>query len=257
VVVLVEGKGTPAAGSVVATTSISSPGPQPVPFQLAYPMSSVAAGGSYYLWAGIVDGDLAWVTPIGVAVQVPAPLIEGVELPLAFRPDLLKGAVSGTITGVGLDATRDPGAYGTASVVRVDTGATVGFQLIIPVGGVPIAFSVPYDPAAIDPGADYVAMASVWDGTRLWETAAGTPVITKGNAKSNVVLTVTAPAPTPSPTVAPTATPTASPAVQPPPPADSGGPGALGIVALLALVGVGVGLAVAYVRSRRSPGVSR
>ena len=43
------------------------------------------------------------MTPIGVSVAVPSPLIENVELPLAFRPDLLKAAVGGTITGVGLD----------------------------------------------------------------------------------------------------------------------------------------------------------
>jgi uncharacterized lipoprotein YbaY len=247
-VLLVEGKGSPTAGGIVTSTSIRDPGPQPVAFELAYAMSSVSAGTSYYLWAGIADGDLAWVTPIGVAVKVPWPVVEDVELPLAFRPDLLKGAVSGTITGVGLDATGDPGAYGTASIVRVDTGETVGFQLIVPVGSVPIAFSAPYDPVSIDPSADYVAMGAVWDGSALWETKAGTPVITKGNAKSNVVLTVTAPEPTPTPTGSPAPTP--APSAAPQPPADSGGGGILPLIVIVALVVLGIGGFLAWQRSR-------
>ena len=60
---------------------------------------SVTKGNPYRLYAGLVDGDNAWVTPIGVSVDVPSPLIEGVELPLAFRPDLLKAAVGGDDRG--------------------------------------------------------------------------------------------------------------------------------------------------------------
>ena len=161
---MVEGKGGPKEGNIITSVSIRDPGQLPVAFELAYPMSAVTAGASYYLYAGIQDGDLAWVTPVGVAVKAPWPLTEDVELLLAYRPDLLKGAVSGTITGVGLDPARDPEAYGTALIVKVSTGETVGFQLIIPVGAVPVPFSVPYDPTAIDPNADYVARGSVWDG---------------------------------------------------------------------------------------------
>ena len=114
----------------------------------------------------------------------------------------------------GLDPARDPEAYGTALIVKVSTGETIGFQLIIPVGAVPVPFAVPYDPTTIDPNADYVARGSIWDGSTLWATTAGVPVITKDNARSNVILTVTA-VPTPSPTAAPTPAP--SPAVEPPP----------------------------------------
>ncbi len=247
VVLLIEGSGGPNEGNIVTSTSINDPGPIPVPFELAYPMSSVSSGAKYYLYAGIQDGDLAWVTPIGVSVKVPWPLTEDVELPLAFRPDLLKGAVSGTITGVGLDPARSPEAYGTALIVRVDTGETVGFQLVTPVGAVPIPFSVPYDPATIDPNADYVARGSVWDGTTLWTTSDGVPVITRGNAMANVVLTVTA-VPAPEPTASPTPRP--SPAIEPPPPADEGG-GALPILLLLALVAVGGGVAALVLRNRK------
>ena len=161
---MVEGTGGPKEGNVITSVSIRDPGQVPVAFELAYPMSAVTTGASYYLYAGIQDGDQAWVTPVGVAVKAPWPLTEGVELLLAYRPDLLKGAVSGTITGVGLDPARDPEAYGTALIVKVSTGETVGFQLITPVGAVPVPFSVPYDPATIDPNADYVARGSIWDG---------------------------------------------------------------------------------------------
>ena len=38
--------------------------------------------------------------------------------------------MTGTITGVGLDPARDPDSYGTSLVIEVNTGATIGFQLI-------------------------------------------------------------------------------------------------------------------------------
>jgi hypothetical protein len=166
-----------------------------------------------------------------------------VERPLAFRPDLLKAAVSGTIAGVGLDSARDPEAYGTALIVRVDTGETVGFELISPTGAAPVPFSVPYDPATLDPAADYVARGSIWDGTTLWNVDSGVPVITKDNARSGVVLTVTA---VPQPTPAPTATPAPVPA-----PAGDGGPGLLAILVILGLAVLGLGALLAYLRSRR------
>jgi uncharacterized lipoprotein YbaY len=237
VVVLVEGSSGPTQGTTVASTLIDG-GPQPVPFSLTYPFSAIKDGTDYRLYAGIVDGDLAWVTPIGVAVKVPQAELNDVVIPLQFRPDLLKAAVSGTITGVGLDPARDPESYGTALVIRVDTGETIGFQLISPTGAAPVPFSVPYDPTTVDSAADYVARGSVWDGTALWNTNVGVPVITKGNAVSGVVLTVTAvPSPTPTPTVAPTPAPSAE-VTEP----TSSGPDtwliALVVIGLVAVVGL-------------------
>lgn len=250
VVILVEGNGGPHEGDIVASTSIRDPGPQPVPFELAYPMSAVSAGTPYFLYAGIADGDLAWVTPVGVSVKVPWPVTENVELPLAFRPDLLKGAVTGTISGA-VDATRDPSAYATAFIIRSDTGETVGFQLITPVGSVPIPFSVPYDPSKIDQKAEYRARAEVWDGTALWTSATGTPVITAGNPKSGVDLVVKPPEPTPTPTPTPTVPPTPSATAAPvQPPAGDGGGGLVPILVIAALAVLGVGGFVAYRRSR-------
>ena len=172
IVVLVAGAGSPDAGSVIASTVMDDPGAQPVAFELLYPLDATTAGTSYYLWGGIADGDLAWVTPIGVAVNAPWPLTEGVELPLEFRPDLLKAAVSGTITGVGL-VTDSPAAYATALIVHVETAEAIGFQFISPAGAAPIAFAVPYDPDDIDEDADYVVSGTVFDGTNAWRTVTG------------------------------------------------------------------------------------
>ena len=183
------------------------------------------------------------MTPIGVAVDVPQPTIENVELPLKFRPDLLKAAVTGTITGVGLDSAKDPEAYGTALIIRVNTGETIGFQLISPTGAIPVPFSVPYDPGAVAPEADYVSRGSIWDGTTLWNTDTSTPVLTKDNARNGVVMTVTAvPSPTPAPTPAPTA-----PA---PAPVDTGIPW---LWVLLAGIGI-LAVALLVARSRRDIG---
>ena len=190
VIVLVDVTAGPDDGTVVAQTSIKNPGPQPVKFQLAYPFSVINQGDKYSVYAGIVDGDSAWATPTGASVDVPQPEITGVKLQLEYRPDLLKGAVTGSITGVGLDPAKDPDSYGTSLIIDVNTGATIGFQLISPTGNTPIPYSVPFDPSTIKQNASYVARGSVWDGTTLWNTPAGVPVITNDNPKSNVLLTV-------------------------------------------------------------------
>jgi uncharacterized lipoprotein YbaY len=254
VVLLVEGTNGPSQGKTVTSVSIKDPGPKPISFELAYPMASVTEGNPYRLYAGLADGHNAWVTPIGVSVDVPSPRLEGVELPLQFRPDLLKAAVGGTITGVGLDPSRDPDAYGTALVIKVSTGETLGFQLVTPVDAAPVPFSVPFDPTAVDPNADYVARGSMWDGTTLWAVDSGVPVITKDNARSGVVLTVTqavTPSASPSATVAPTPAASAAPTPAPEEPTRFNG---LLIFVVLGVGGLGlVGLLI-YLRSRNSAG---
>jgi uncharacterized lipoprotein YbaY len=231
VVVLVEAGAGSSQGAIVAQTRVKG-GSEPVPFELQYPWSAIRPDTSYRLYAGIADGELAWVTPIGVSVTVPAPVIEGVELPLQYRPDLLKAAVTGTITGTGLDSARDPDAYGTALIIAVNTGETVGFQLIEPTGAAPVPFSVPFEPTAITPGADYVVRGSIWDGKTLWNTDTGTPVLTNDNARSGVVMAVTAvPSPTPSPSVAP------SPSFEPVPVEDTSPAGSTWLWVIIAALG--------------------
>jgi hypothetical protein len=104
---------------------------------------------------------------------------------------------------------------------------------------------VPYDPTALDPNADYVARGSVWDGAALWAVSAGVPVITRDNARSDVVLTVTA---VPQPTPAPSPTPAASPS--PVPTTGDGSPGILTILVVLGLAVLGLGAVLAAFKSR-------
>jgi uncharacterized lipoprotein YbaY len=230
----------------VASTVIEG-GPEPVAFELEYAYDAIAENTPYRLHAGIVDGDLAWVTPIGVAVKVPQPELEDIVLPLEFRPDLLKAAVTGTMTAVGLDPTADSHSWGAALIVRVDTGETVGFQMINEPGPVPVPFSVPYDPLAIDPAADYVVRGTIFDGFDYWAAAAGVPVITKDNASSDVEITLL-PEPSPSPT--PTTAPTPAPSGEGTEGSDEGSPwGTFLIVVILGAAGAAA--AFAYRRSRK------
>ena len=98
--------------------------------------------------------------------------------------------MTGTITGVGLDPAKDPEAYGTALIIDVNTGETIGFQLISPTGAIPMPFSVPYDPSTIDPNASYVARGSDLGRDDALEHATRTPVLTNDNPKPACVLTV-------------------------------------------------------------------
>ncbi len=240
IVILADVSTGPDLGSVVASTTFTPTGP-PAPYTLSYRFSAVNSKDTYRLFAGIADGDLAWVTPVGVTVQVPEPSLTGVELPLAFRPDLLKGAVTGLITGDGLDATT-PGSAGTVMIVRADTGDTVGFQLLSSPGSAPIPFSVPFDPLSLTPGADYELYAWVFDGTSEWANQDGVPVISNGNPTSNVSVLVTQePTPSPSPTASPSPVPSAS---AEPTPGPGGGvqPG----LVLLVLLMVGGGAVIAF-----------
>jgi uncharacterized lipoprotein YbaY len=53
---------------------------------------------------------------------------------------------------------------------------------------VPIAFTLPYSSATIDPKTTYTIVAAIQDGDRTWTTAGGTPVVTKGAPTSGLDL---------------------------------------------------------------------
>ncbi len=249
---LVEGKAGLDSSNIIASTTLVDPGDQPIEFALAYPMSSVEEGAPYRVYAGLTDGDLSWVTPAGVAVPVPQqPVIEDLELQLEYRPDLLKGAVSGVIVADGLDATAADDTYASALVIRVDTGETVGVQVIQPISSSPIEFSVPYDPGDIDPDADYVARSTIWDGTQMWSSE-DAPVITQDNPKAGVVLTMTA-APSPTPTPSPTVAPTPAPSPEPGATGDGSSFPWIAVLVVAALAVLGVGAVIAWQRRSQEP----
>jgi hypothetical protein len=121
-----------------------------------------------------------------------------VAVPLAYQPDLLKGEVTGQITGVGIQLA--PGSYSAATLVRVDTGAVVSVDTRVDPSAVPIPFLLAFDPANIDQGAAYVVEATVVSGDATWTSEVGVPVITNGNPLTGVTVSVAQEAaPTPSP----------------------------------------------------------
>ena len=144
---------------------------------------------------------------------------KNVDITLSYRPDLLKGAVTGQITGVGIDLT--PTSYAMAILIDPTTGDTLGIDAQNVVDGLPVAFSVPYALTDIQPTQDYVVTAEVGDDGQLWRNAAGVPVITNGNPKTAIQVVVTpvlvaspssspSASPSPSPTPAPSAAPSGS-----------------------------------------------
>jgi LPXTG-motif cell wall-anchored protein len=225
-VVLVEGAGKPTAGSVVASEIISAPGPVPIPFALDYSHVTIDQDVTYSLQATIIDGERTWVTTIGTPVITKGNPTSGVALALIYRADVLKGDVTGTISGVDIDMSDQ--AFSAAVLLDLATDTTVGIDVQLQPASVPIAFTIPFDPAGIDPATDYVVAAAIVDEPNRWENRTGVPVITNGNPLTDVTVPVSSVATAPA--------------------EDTGDTNALVIVLLvLALVGV-----VAFYLYRRS-----
>jgi hypothetical protein len=74
-------------------------------------------------------------------------------------------------------------------------------------GVIPVGFGIPFSLDTIDPAKSYVVTGEIVDGTTTWANTTGVPVITNGNAISDVQVVVTpvvaAPSPSPSPIAAP------------------------------------------------------
>ena len=210
VVALVRGSARVTENSIVASEIDRDISSLPVSFSIDIGSAVIDPSATYTIQATIVDGDNAWVTAKGVPV-----LTKGnpskVAITLDYRPDVLKGAVTGQITGVGVQLS--PTAYSMAVLVDPATGASLGIDVKTVDQGLPVAFSIPYSMADIQPTADYVVTAEVGDSEMsTWRNAAGVPVITKGNPKTAVQVVVTevstpAPSATPVPTPAPSAAP--------------------------------------------------
>jgi uncharacterized lipoprotein YbaY len=202
VVVLVRGTSRPDSGSIVATQIIRTPGVTPIDFRLTYENASIDPTATYTLQSGILDGDSAWATAKGTPVITKGAPTTGLALVLAYRPDLVKGEVTGAITGVGIQPSAD--AYAVAVLLDPATGDSLGMD-VEPAGGqVPVPFGLPFSLDQIDPAKDYVVTGEIVDGPQTWENSVGVPVITKGNAIADVQVVVSeVVAPSPSPTPAP------------------------------------------------------
>ncbi len=221
----------------------------PYSFSLALGSATIDPSATYTIQATIVDGEVAFATGHGVPV-----LTKGnpsnVAITLVYRPDLLKGAVTGQITGVGISPTSN--AYATSVLVDPSTGESLGIQVRTVDDGLPVAFSVGYDITDIKPDQDYVVTAEVADDNGTWRNVAGVPVITNGNPKAGVQVVVT-PVVVASPSPSPAASPTPAPSPAPVEPAPSRNVGLLGIIILIAVIGAVAAFFIARGRSSDEP----
>jgi uncharacterized lipoprotein YbaY len=240
-----EGNGSSVA--VVASEVIETPGQQPVAFSLTYATADIQADRTYTIRAAIVDGDNAWVSATGAPVITNGAPSSGVLVSLTYRPDLLLGEVTGTLTGI--DEPLGDGASAVTMVVRPDTGAVLGFDARPqPGASAPIPFSVPFNVADVDPDVTYVVTGEITDGEQSWESATSPKVITGGNPLSGVEVQLVAVAtPTPSPSPSPTPAPSATPVPTPSPEEGGGIPPWLILVFAVIVIG---GIA-AYLLARR------
>ena len=146
-------------------------------------------------------------------------------------------------TGVQLSAT----AYSMAVLVDPATGESLGIDVRRVDSGLPAAFAIGYTITEIVPTGQYVVTAEVGDNASIWRSAAGVPVITNGNPKSGIDVTVVQVAvanasPSPSPSPSPSAAPT-------PPPAGGTSGDLLAWIIAIALIG---GLAAFFVARSRA-----
>lgn len=240
VVVLVRGSAGPSQNPIVATQIVRAPDATPVAFRLVYDAALIDPGAVYSIQAGIVDGANAWATGKGAAVIPDVGSAAPLSLVLAYRPDLVKGEVTGSLSGAALRPTD--AAYAVAVLIDPGTGQSLGMDLLPMVGALPVPFSLPFPLAAIDPARDYLVGARIVDAERTWQNEAGVPVITRGNPIADVQVVVAA-------AVAP------GPSLGPGPPA--GGPGGdlgPGIVLLVLALIVGAAGVFLYDRSRSDGG---
>ena len=113
------------------------------------------------------------MTTRGVQVITDGAPTTGIDLALDFRPNVLKGEVTGGITGVGITPSAE--AYSAAVLIDAGTGETVGIDTQEAPGELPIACSIPFSPTEIDRAADYVVQASIVDGDAMWANTLGVP----------------------------------------------------------------------------------
>jgi uncharacterized lipoprotein YbaY len=214
----------------------------PVKFSIDLDGVTLDPATTYTIQATLIDGDNAWATGRGVPVLTKGNPSD-VSITLDYRPDLIKGAVSGQITGA--DVQLAGNGYAMAVLLDPATGVSLGNDVKSVTAGLPVAFSIGYTITDVAPSDTYVVTAEVGDGASTWRNAGGVPVITNGNPKAGVQVAVTA-VTIASPSAAPTRSPSPSPTPAPIPPPGIGTSGNLLLwIVLIALVGAAAAFLVA------------
>jgi uncharacterized lipoprotein YbaY len=194
---LVAGGGKPTGGSLLASTLLTEFNQTPIPFELPYSNALIDPEVTYSVVAAIEDGDRVWTSSAGTPVITKGAPTSGLDLLLTYRADLVKGNVTGAISGVDIDLTAT--AFSATVLIDLASETSVGVDVNLEPVGVPVAFQVPFDPATIDQNRDYVVTAAIFDASNRWTNVTGIPVITKGNPLAGVTVPV-------SPAAAPAST---------------------------------------------------
>jgi uncharacterized lipoprotein YbaY len=230
-VVLVEHAGNPITARIIESRVMANPGQVPIAFELPYTTAEIDPEALYTVSAAIVDGTRLWATDGGTRVITYGNPVE-VDLNLVLRSDLLKGQVTGAINGD--DVTLAGTGFAAAVLFDSTTNQAVGMTVVPAPTGVPIDFSVPFDPADINEAAEYVVVAGIIEGDNRWANREGVPVITQGNPLTDVTVPVSA--------------------VTPAPDEDGGGLLTIGALVLLLILGVILGIAIWFIRRSRASG---
>ena len=232
IVVLVEHSGDPITAQIVQSDLMSNPGDGPISYSLAYDPEVIDPEATYTVSAAIVDGSHVWLTANGTRVITYGNPTTDVDLDLVLQSDLLKGQVTGNITGSGITLAGD----GFAATVLIDRASNenVGISVTPAPAGLPIPYSVPFDPGDIDDTAEYVVVAGIIEQDNRWANLDGVPVITNGNPFTDVDVPLTAVEPAPAA------------------PADTGISPILLVIILLLVAGA-TAAAIWYIRSRSAP----
>ena len=231
VVILVEHAGNPITARIIESQLIPDPGQVPIAFELPYTTEEIDPEALYTVSAAIVDGTRLWASDDGTRV-ITYGNPTNVELELVHQSDLLKGQVTGEISGT--DVTLAGTGFAAAVLFDETSQVAVGTTVVPAPTGVPISFSVPFDPAEIDAAAEYVVVAGIVEGESRWANRDGVPVITNDNPMTDVIVPVTAVTP----------------------PDEAWGPfglGWLGWLIVLGIIGAIVAVAIWYWRSRQAP----
>jgi len=150
IVVLVEHSGNPITARIIESQVISDPGQVPIAFELHYTTEEIDPEALYTVSAAIVDGARLWASGEGTRVITYGSPTD-VDLELVYRSDLLKGQVTGQISGT--DVTLEGTGFAAAVLFDETSNQEVGMTVVSAPTGVPIDFSVPFDPAEIDAAA--------------------------------------------------------------------------------------------------------
>lgn len=172
----------------------------PIPFELVYDPALINDAGVYSVAARVfVGGALGYISEDHVPVITGGAPTSGVEV-VVSQVDTLpqQGPLTGTLNGVVTYLDRSalpPEAVVEAELVDVSSGvpSIIATQQVTTGGQqVPIAFSLTYDPAQINPIGTYLVNARIVVGeTVAYSSPTGVPVLTNGAPTDNVEVLVT------------------------------------------------------------------